>query len=57
MYGMCCRSYHSKGLDMEEKITWLDETEVRHNKSYKNIMDTDRTDWYKRKVHTKKKFS
>ena len=43
--------------DWEEKITWLDETEVRHNKSYKNIMDRDRTDWYKRKVHTKKKFS
>ena len=52
-----CQVVPIQRAEWTELVTYLDAAEVRAIKSYRNIMDTDRTDWYKRKVHTKKKFS
>ena len=52
-----CQVVPIQRAEWTEQVTYLDAAEIRAIKSYRNIMDADRTDWYKRKVHTKKKFS
>ena len=52
-----CQVIPIQRADWTENVTYLDASEVRSVKNYRTIMDADRTDWYKRKVHTKKNFS
>ena len=52
-----CQVIPVQRADWTENVTYLDASELRSIKNYRTIMDADRTDWYKRKVHTKKNFS
>ena len=52
-----CQVIPIQRADWTENVTYLDASELRSIKNYRTIMDADRTDWYKRKVHTKKNFS
>lgn len=43
--------------EWHEKVTFQDASEIRAIKAYRGMMDNNREDWYKRKVHTKKKYT
>ena len=52
-----CQVIPVQRAEWHEKVTFQDASEVRAIKAYRGIMETSREDYYRRKVHTKKKYT
>ena len=52
-----CQVIPVQRAEWHEKVTFQDASEVRAIKAYRGMMETSREDYYRRKVHTKKKYT